>query len=97
MERAEVEIDIDRRAFDELRPLAGDRIVSKHRYEIDLGQHVAELDEYRGGLEGLWIVEVEFPDRATADRFDPPDWFGDEVTGDARWANAALAVDGLPT
>ncbi len=42
---------------------------------------VAELDRYEGRLAGLAVVEVEFPDREAAERFVPPAWFGDELTG----------------
>jgi CYTH domain-containing protein len=57
---------------------------------------VAELDLYAGRLDGLAVVEVEFPDRAAAERFTPPDWFGAELTGRPGWSNAALATSGSP-
>jgi adenylate cyclase len=40
--------------------------------------------------------EVEFDSEAASDEFEPPDWLGAEVTGDPRYANEALAVDGMP-
>ena len=55
-----------------------------------------ELDVYTGALEGLRVAEVEFPDDAAADAFEPPAWFGREVTDDARYKNRALARDGAP-
>jgi CYTH domain-containing protein len=42
------------------------------------------------------VAEVEFESEAAADEFEPPDWFGPEVTDDPRYANRALAVDGVP-
>lgn len=96
MERAEVEVDIDAAAFDELWEVAGDRRLEKTRHRIDLDGLTAELDVYAGALAGLTVVEVEFPSRREAEAFHPPDWFGDEVTGDPAWSNAALARDGAP-
>jgi len=36
-------------------------------------------------------VEVEFDSEPDARLFVPPSWFGQEVTGDPRYQNAALA------
>ena len=35
-------------------------------------------------------------DEAAAAAFDPPSWFGCEVTTDSRYTNASLAADGWP-
>jgi adenylate cyclase len=42
------------------------------------------------------MVEVEFPSRREAEAFVPPPWFGEDVTDDPRWSNAALATSGPP-
>ena len=96
VERTEVELEIDRASFDELWSLATERRLEKTRYRLPAGGHTAELDVYAGSLEGLRVVEVEFTTRAEAEAFVPPPWFGDELTGDPRWSNAALATDGPP-
>src|SRR5262245_22639072 len=96
LERSEVEVDIDAAAFDELWRVAGDRRLEKTRHRIDLDGLTAELDVYAGTLAGLTVVEVEFSARGEAEAFEPPDWFGDELTGDPAWSNAALARDGAP-
>ncbi len=57
---------------------------------------MAEVDVYRGPLAGLVTVEVEFDDLNSASMFSPPFWFGNELTGDSRYSNQSLAVDGLP-
>jgi CYTH domain-containing protein len=62
---------------------------------IDLGDEV-EVDVYADQLDGLVIAEVEFDSEADADRFEPPAWFGREVTGEVKYSNVNLAVDGLP-
>lgn len=51
----------------------------------------AELDVFSGTLAGLVLVEVEFSSDRAMVAFDPPGWFGTEVTDDRRYSNAALA------
>jgi CYTH domain-containing protein len=96
LERAEVEVAIDAAAFAELWGLAGDRHLEKTRHDVDLDGLTAEVDVYAGELAGLAVVEVEFVSRRDAEAFDPPDWFGVELTGMPGWSNAALARDGAP-
>jgi adenylate cyclase len=95
--RAEEEIPIDERRFTLLWPLTEGRQVVKTRYLVALDSgRTAEVDDYAGDLAGLLTAEVEFPDEASARAFRPPAWLGREVTGDTRYANRTLAVDGLP-
>lgn len=95
--RAEEEIAIDERRFTLLWPLTEGRRVIKTRFLVRLdGGQTAEVDDYGGDLAGLFTAEVEFPDEAAARAFDPPAWLGREVTGDTRYANRTLAVDGRP-
>ena len=96
LERTEVEVEIEAATFDELWSLATARRIDKTRYRLPTGGHTAELDVYTGSLEGLVVAEVEFTNREEAEAFTPPPWFGDELTGDPRWSNAALATDGPP-
>jgi adenylate cyclase len=96
--RTEEELELDGRRFDSLWALTDGRRVSKARHEIPLGNGLtAELDVYDGAHEGLQTVEIEFPSLETSEAFAPPPWVGAEVTGDARYANQSLALDGLPT
>ena len=96
LERSEVEVEIDAATFDELWGLATVRRIEKTRYRVPTGGHTAELDVYSGALQGLIVAELEFTSREEAKAFNPPPWFGDELTDDPRWANAALATDGPP-
>jgi adenylate cyclase len=96
LERDEVEVAIDPAVFTDLWRLARDRQLEKTRYRVDLDGLTAELDVYAGTLAGLAVVEVEFASRRDAEVFDPPDWFGAELTGVAGWSNAALARHGAP-
>ena len=95
--RVEEELDLEDRAFDRLWPLTEGRRVVKHRYsrEVQPGL-VLELDVYDGDLNGLATLEVEFADEAAAGAFTPPEWAGRDVTGEAAYANQALAVHGRP-
>ncbi|MGH9027911.1 MAG: CYTH domain-containing protein [Acidimicrobiia bacterium] len=96
LERAEVEMGIGRDDFDELWSLARGRTIEKTRHVTPVGDAEAEVDVYRGELDGVRVAEVEFDSADEANAFEPPDWFGDELTDDDRWSNRALAVDGRP-
>jgi CYTH domain-containing protein len=89
--RVEEELGIDDRRFEALWPLTAGRRVSKVRHRVPVGDVLAELDVYDGHLDGLAVVEVEFPSTAASAAFTPPEWFGPEVTGDGRYANQSLA------
>jgi CYTH domain-containing protein len=94
--RGEDEVPISAALFAALWPLTEGRRVEKTRHLVPLGAVVAEVDVYAGALEGLLTAEVEFPSEEASRSFTPPDWFGDEVTGEARYANQSLALDGKP-
>jgi adenylate cyclase len=55
-----------------------------------------EVDVFEGPLAGIIVGEVEFDSTEASQAFEPPDWLGDEVTGDPRYANESLAVRGAP-
>ena len=95
--RGEREVEISPEQFDALWPATDGRRLEKLRRVLDAGGGARiELDVYAGALSGLVVAEVEFADRDAAARFDSPDWFGREVTGEAAYKNQRLAVDGLP-
>lgn len=87
--RDEIEFDVAADVFDELWALTEGRRVVKVRYEVPVGDLTAEVDVYSD--RDLRVVEVEFPSEAAARGFEPPAWFGDDVTGDPRYANRLLA------
>ncbi len=96
--RTEVELPLDAGDAQALWPFTADQRIDKVRYRVPLGLdgRVAEVDRYAGHLEGLHTVEVEFDDEQQAAGFEPPAWFGREVTGDPAWSNSALARHGRP-
>ena len=78
-----------------LRPLA-ERTLTKTRSYLPLpGGLRAELDVFHGPLEGLAMVEVEFPDEAARAAFVPPPWFGRDVSQESWSANSWLAGKSL--
>jgi len=95
--RTEEEIDIGSDEFDRLWPLTDGRRVEKRRHLIPAAAGLTiELDVYAGHLESLATAEVECGSEADSRDSAPPDWFGRELTGDARFSNQRLAVDGIP-
>ncbi len=99
--RTEVEQPVDDAQANALWPLAGDRVIEKLRYTVplDTGDGITvdvEVDVYAGRFAGLVMTELEFPDTAAANAFEPPSWFGTEVTDNPRWGNANLARYGRP-
>jgi adenylate cyclase len=92
--RGEEEIALAAEDFDRLWPLTAGRRVLKTRHDVPLGALKAEVDVYDGALEGLLTAEIEFPDETAAREFVAPEWLGRDVTGDKRYANQSLAVNG---
>jgi CYTH domain-containing protein len=91
IERDEYEFPIDPRVARELiERHCGGRIVTKTRYRIPNGTHTIEIDVFDGRLEGLVLAEIELDHAEQA--FEKPDWLGEDVSHDWRYANSALAV-----
>ena len=97
--RDEWEKAISRQEFESLaeRLMPGTRMIKKRRYRLPLENGlIAELHIHNGHLAGFSYVEVEFDTVEDADVFEPPSWFGREVTDDARFSYGALAqVDSM--
>jgi adenylate cyclase len=91
--RVEEEVPLRPEQFDALWPLTEGRRIEKTRHELPDG---VEVDVYEGTLAGLVVAEIEFGSEDESAAFEPPDWFGAEVTDDSRYKNRALAVDGRP-
>lgn len=84
----ETEMPLSQEGYAHLKEKADGNLIIKSRYIIPLeGNLKAELDIFEGCLAGLMIVEVEFATKEEAGEFVPPDWFGEDVTFDKRYAN----------
>lgn len=82
----EYEIDIEdaRKMLDMcLRP-----ILDKVRYIVPFGNHIWEVDEFMGERSGLVTAEIELssPD----EKYQIPDFVGDDVTGNPAYYNSNL-------
>lgn len=65
--------------------------IEKKRYTIISHGFIWEIDEFLGVNQGLVVAEIELEREDQS--FQRPDWIGEEVTGDARYYNAALCVE----
>ena len=65
-------------------------ILEKVRFEVPLGEHMFEVDEFLGENKGLLLAEVELTHED--ERFEKPDWLGEEVTGQVQYYNSQLSI-----
>jgi adenylate cyclase len=94
LSRQEIESEIGMFQFEELWPETEGRRIEKRRYKIYYDGILIELDVYTGKLSGLITAEVEFKSEEESRLFEPPPWFGPEVTQDDRYKNKNLALSG---
>ncbi len=87
--RMEWEKEITLADAEQLLTLCEKGSIDKIRYEVKVGSHTFEVDEFFGDNAGLTIAEVELADENEA--FEKPLWLGEEVTGDERYYNAYLS------
>jgi len=91
--RDEYEIELNQEQFSTLWKLCMYNSVHKYRYELPYYHHTLELDVYKNEVEGLYTVEVEFDNLKECDMFEPPDWFGEEVTELKEYKNVNIALN----
>lgn len=88
--RAEFEYVVPRTDAAALLALADGPVLEKYRHHVACGGFTWDVDEFLGANAGLVVAEIEL---ARADQpFPHPPWLGREVTGEARYYNANLAV-----
>lgn len=88
MSRFEWEKEISLQEAESLLPLCEPGIIDKIRYEIPLGNHTYEVDEFFKDNEGLIVAEVEL--QSETEEFNKPNWLGKEVTGQNKYYNSSL-------
>ena len=64
-------------------------IIDKIRFNVKIGNHTFEVDEFHGENEGLIIAEIEL--NSENEVFERPNWLGEEVTNDKRYYNSYLS------
>jgi adenylate cyclase len=89
LSRFEWEKEIPVTEAKELLQLCEKGVIEKIRYEIQVGQHIFEVDEFYGENKGLIMAEVEL--QSETETFKKPIWLGEEVTNDNRYYNAYLS------
>lgn len=94
MERQEFELALTSDSFHHLLSKKEGMVISKTRYKIpDANGYTIELDFFHGVYKGLIMAEVEFPSVEEAKSYNPPAWFGPEVTCDQRFFNSNLCMN----
>lgn len=92
LKRREENLELTKEGFETLLPKCDGVIITKRRYAYDLGAGlIAEVDVFEGHHQGLMLVEVEFDSIEQAQDFQPPAWFGKEVTGEPCYYNSYLS------
>jgi len=64
-------------------------VIMKTRFEVKVGNHIFEIDEFYGENKGLIFAEIELMDEN--EFFEKPLWLGKEVTNDIRYYNSYLS------
>ncbi|TCR78295.1 CYTH domain-containing protein [Rhizobium sp. BK376] len=88
--RDEFEYDIAATDAKELMCAAIGLVIEKKRHLVPYKGFTWEVDVFMGAHEGLIIAEVEM--KSEDDNPELPDWLGQEVTGEYRYSNQALAT-----
>ena len=93
MVREEYNLPLTREAYEHLKEKADGRIIEKVRHVIPLAGTglFIELDVFGGDLAPLMLAEVEFPTEEMARAFQPPAWFGEDVTFSPLYHNSTLS------
>ncbi len=89
LSRFEWEKEIPKEEAKSLLKLCEPTIIDKIRYEIEVGNHIFEVDIFFGENGGLTIAEVEL--NFENEIFETPAWLGKEVTGDIKYYNSQLS------
>lgn len=92
MAKEEYNLPLNETSYLHLLEKADGNIITKTRFLIPIHDNLtAELDIFKGKFEGMLLVEVEFDSIKQAEDFVPPEWFGKDVTNDARYHNSYLS------
>ena len=89
--REEYDLPLTEEAYNHLLAKADGNRITKDRWCIPLGPYTVELDMFDPPFAPLMVAEVEFPSEEAAAAFQPPAWFGQEVTYDPAYTNARLS------
>ncbi len=63
-------------------------LIEKNRYLVPQGEHIWEIDIFRGRNQGLQMAEIEL--KTMQETFELPDWVGEEVSNNPFFYNNYL-------
>lgn len=100
--REEFEFPLTEAAYSHLREKCDGNLIRKVRYLIPIPDPnsyglpdslslTIELDIFEGVFHGIVLAEVEFPDKNSALAFQPPIWFGRDVTLEGTFHNSTMS------
>lgn len=104
MVREEYNLPLHPESYEHLKEKADGQILSKKRYLLPFSefgisqtfpnadQLTIELDIFEGVYKGLILAEIEFSCEEDALAFQPPVWFGKDVTLSGEYQNSTLAM-----
>lgn len=95
MSRFEWEKEISNEEATKLLELCEKGVIDKTRFEVKVGNHTFEIDEFYGANEGLIMAEIEL--KSESENFEKPNWLGEEVTNDKRYYNSYLSSNPYKT
>ena len=92
LSREEENLPLTAEAYVHLRQKIDGILIAKHRYIIPEKDGLSiELDIFDAPYEGLYLAEVEFPSEEAAHAYQPPEWFGQDVTFTSIFQNSRLS------
>lgn len=86
--REEFEYEIPIHEAEKMLSLFADKKILKNRYEIKYKGKLWEVDEYLDALSPLIMAEIEL--KAEDEKFELPNWAGEEVSHDPSYYNSNL-------
>jgi CYTH domain-containing protein len=95
--REEHEFPLKEESYEQLLKKAEGNVISKWRYRIPYEAYVIELDVFDPPFAPLILAEVEFSTEEEATLFEPPVWFGEDVTYNPSYTNAAISQRSFET
>ena len=94
--REEYNLPLTKESYEHMRPKADGILISKTRYLIPEKDGLTiELDVFDAPYEGLYLAEVEFSSEEQALSYNPPVWFGEDVTNSGKYHNSRLSQENL--
>ena len=93
--RPEFEYEIPLKDALELLSNFSTSLIEKTRHYITYNNKLWEVDEFKGLNSGLILAEIELSDEN--ENYSAPDWVGENVTDDQKYANSNLSIKPFTT